>query len=134
MGNAEYMGQYLRTHTLHYTGPIPTQEYSLIEMKLLKLLLPLLVVASCSGFSLDSILGGAVQETEAEKPIDEIEEEEEAEEEEEDEAEALEDEEEVDEVEEEEEEDLEAAALEEEAEEEDEEEEEEDEEEEEEEE
>merc|ERR1711962_1411855 len=101
MGNAEYMGQYLRTHTLHYTGPIPTQEYSLIEMKLLKLLLPLLVVASCSGFSLDSILGGAVQETEAEKPIDEIEAEEEEEnneEEEEDEAEALEDEEEVDEV------------------------------------
>merc|ERR1712215_603421 len=107
---------------LHCTGPIPTQEYSLIEMKLLKLLLPLLVVASCSGFSLDSILGGAVQETEAEKPIDEIEaeeeeenNEEEADEEEEDEAEALEDEEEVDEVEEEEEEDeeeLEAAALE----------------------
>merc|ERR1711962_667171 len=107
MGNAEYMGQYLRTHTLHYTGPIPTQEYSLIEMKLLKLLLPLLIVASCSGFSLDSILGGAVQETEAEKPIDEIEaeeeeenNEEEEEEEEELEAEALEDEEEVDEVEE----------------------------------
>merc|ERR1712112_515224 len=109
-------------HTLHCTGPIPTHQYSLIEMKLLKLLLPLLVVASCSGFSLDSILGGAVQETEAEKPIDEIEaeeeeennqeeedqgeeeeeEEEEAEEEEEDEAEALEDEEEDDEVEEEE--------------------------------
>merc|ERR1712112_598201 len=92
-------------HTLHCTGPIPTHQYSLIEMKLLKLLLPLLVVASCSGFSLDSILGGAVQETEAEKPIDEIEaeeeeeeNEEEAEEEEEDEAEALEDEEEDDEV------------------------------------
>merc|ERR1712126_213986 len=98
-----------RTHTaLHCTGPIPTHQYSLIEMKLLKFLLPLLVVASCSGFSLDSILGGAVQETEAEKPINEIEaeeeeeeEEEEAEEEEEDEAEALEDEEEDDEVEEE---------------------------------
>merc|ERR1712112_97662 len=100
-------------HTLHCTGPIPTHQYSLIEMKLLKLLLPLLVVASCSGFSLDSILGGAVQETEAEKPIDEIEaeeeeenneeeeEQEEEEEEEEDEAEALEDEEEDDEVEEE---------------------------------
>merc|ERR1712098_927024 len=116
--------QYLRTHTaLHCTGPIPTQQYSLIEMKLLKFLLPLLVVASSSGFSLDSILGGAVQETEAEKPIDEMEEEEEeeADEEEEDEAEALEDEEEDDEVEEEEDEDeeeLEAAALEEEAEEE----------------
>merc|ERR1711872_642317 len=59
-------------HT-HCTGPIPSQEYSIIEMKLLRLLLPLLVVASCSGFSLDSILGGAAQETEAEKPIDEIE-------------------------------------------------------------
>merc|ERR1712112_442848 len=96
-------------HTLHCTGPIPTHQYSLIEMKLLKLLLPLLVVASCSGFSLDSILGGAVQETEAEKPINEIEAEEEEE--------NNEDEEE-----------LEAAALEEEAEEEDEEEEEEEEE------
>merc|ERR1711872_29496 len=63
-------------HT-HCTGPIPSQEYSFIEMKLLRLLLPLLVVASCSGFSLDSILGGAAQETEAEKPIDEIEAEEE---------------------------------------------------------
>merc|ERR1711881_560565 len=63
----------------HCTGPIPTHQYSLIEMKLLKLLLPLLVVASCSGFSLDSILGGAVQETEAEKPINEIEAEEEEE-------------------------------------------------------
>merc|ERR1712002_344028 len=85
----------------HCTGPIPSQEYSIIEMKLLRLLLPLLVVASCSGFSLDSILGGAAQDTEAEKPIDEIEaeeeegdqekeeeEEEEAEEEEEDEAES----------------------------------------------
>merc|ERR1712098_1007262 len=112
--------QYLRTHTaLHCTGPIPTQQYSLIEMKLLKFLLPLLVVASCSGFSLDSILGGAVQETEAEKPIDEIEaeeeeenneEEEEQEEEEEDEAEALEDEEEDDGVEEEEDEDEELEA------------------------
>merc|ERR1711962_1362704 len=105
----------------HCTGPIPTQEYSLIEMKLLKLLLPLLVVASCSGFSLDSILGGAAQETEAEKPVDEIEAEEEEEnnEEEEDQEE---------EEEEEDEEELEAAALEEEAEEEDEEEEEEEEE------
>merc|ERR1712180_348080 len=127
------MGVSQDTHTaLHCIGPIPTQDYSHIEMKLLKLLLPLLVVASCSGFSLDSILGGAVEETEAEKPIDEIEAEEEEEnneeeedqeeeeeeeeeeaDEEEDEAEALEDEEEVDEVEEEEEEDeeeLEAAA------------------------
>merc|ERR1711872_373654 len=105
-------------HT-HCTGPIPSQEYSFIEMKLLRLLLPLLVVASCSGFSLDSILGGAAQETEAEKPIDEIEaeeeegdnqeeedqeeeeeEEEEAEEEEEDEAEDEEDEEEEEEEEE----------------------------------
>merc|ERR1711872_575012 len=65
-------------HT-HCTGPIPSQEYSIIEMKLLRFLLPLLVVASCSGFSLDSILGGAAQETEAEKPIDEIEAEEEEE-------------------------------------------------------
>merc|ERR1712112_623775 len=98
-------------HTLHCTGPIPTHQYSLIEMKLLKLLLPLLVVASCSGFSLDSILGGAVQETEAEKPIDEIEaeeeeenneeeEQEEEEEEEEEEAEEEEEDEEDDEVEE----------------------------------
>merc|ERR1712114_65491 len=111
------MGISISGHT-HCTGPIPSQEYSIIEMKLLRLLLPLLVVASCSGFSLDSILGGAAQETEAEKPIDEIEaeeeegdnqeeedqEEEEEEEEEEDEAEALDDEEESDDVEEEEEE------------------------------
>merc|ERR1712098_410169 len=112
-------------HTLHCTGPIHTHQYSLIEMKLLKLLLPLLVVASCSGFSLDSILGGAVQETEAEKPINEIEddevEEEEDEDEEELEAAALEEEDE-------EEEELEAAALEEEAEEEEDEEEDEEEE------
>merc|ERR1712243_525095 len=106
-------------HTLHCTGPIPTHQYSLIEMKLLKLLLPLLVVASCSGFSLDSMLGGAVQETEAEKPINEIEAEEEEENNEEEEEQEEDDEEEEEEDEDEEE--LEAAALEEEAEEEDEE-------------
>merc|ERR1712002_740398 len=78
-----------------------TYTYLLLNMKLLKYLLPLLLVASCSGFSFNSLLGGAPEENQAEEKVEEIEtdmeeeEEEEADEEEEDEeADELEDEEE----------------------------------------
>merc|ERR1711962_1521308 len=84
-----------------------TYTYLLLNMKLLKYLLPLLLVASCSGFSFNSLLGGAPEENQAEEKVEEIEtdmeeeEEEEAdEEEEEEEADELEDEEEEEEEEE----------------------------------
>merc|ERR1711962_675549 len=76
---------------------IHTYTYLLLNMKLLKYLLPLLLVASCSGFSFNSLLGGAPGENPAEEKVEEIEtdmEEEEDEEEEEEEADELEDEEE----------------------------------------
>merc|ERR1711962_1900510 len=75
---------------------IHTYTYLLLNMKLLKYLLPLLLVASCSGFSFNSLLGGAPEENQAEKKVEEIETdmEEEDEEEEEEEADELEDEEE----------------------------------------
>merc|ERR1711953_1547359 len=78
------------------------------NMKLFKMLLPLLLVATCSGFSLNALLGGSAEEEPAvEQEVEEFEEdlEEEDMEEEEEEAEALEEEEEEDEEEDEEEED-----------------------------
>merc|ERR1712112_268614 len=76
-----------------------TYTHLLLNMKLLKYLLPLLLVASCSGFSFNSLLGGAQEENQAEEKVEEIEtdmeeEEEEADEEEADELEDEEDEEE----------------------------------------
>merc|ERR1712180_50099 len=105
---------------------IHTYTYLLLNMKFLKYLLPLLLVASCSGFSFNSLLGGAPEENQAEEKVEEIEtdmeeeEEEEVadEEEEEEEADELENEEEEEEEEaeeedeEEEEEDIETVALE----------------------
>merc|ERR1711962_1780070 len=81
---------------------IHTYTYLLLNMKLLKYLLPLLLVASCSGFSFNSLLGGAPEENQAEEKVEEIETDMEEEEEEEEEAEE----------EEEEEEDIETVALE----------------------
>merc|ERR1711962_1252594 len=71
-----------------------TYTYLLLNMKLLKYLLPLLLVASCSGFSFNSLLGGAPEENQAEEKVEEIETDMEEEEEEEEEADELEDEEE----------------------------------------
>merc|ERR1711962_1547003 len=52
---------------------IHTYTYLLLNMKLLKYLLPLLLVASCSGFSFNSLLGGAPEENQAEEKVEEIE-------------------------------------------------------------
>merc|ERR1712243_194691 len=94
---------------LRLVVPSPhTYTFLLLNMKLLKYLLPLLLVASCSGFSFNSLLGGAQEENQAEEKVEEIEtdmeEEEEEADEEEEEAEG--------EEEEEEEEDIETVALE----------------------
>merc|ERR1712112_327310 len=90
-----------------------TYTYLLLNMKLLKYLLPLLLVASCSGFSFNSLLGGAPEENQAEEKVEEIETDMEEEEEEANEEEEEEDEEEAEEEEEEEEEeDIETVALE----------------------
>merc|ERR1712112_555203 len=92
-----------------------TYTHLLLNMKLLKYLLPLLLVASCSGFSFNSLLGGAPEENQAEEKVEEIETDMEEEEEEADEDEDEEEEEEEEaeeEEEEEEEEDIETVALE----------------------
>merc|ERR1712098_431547 len=117
-----------RIHQYPYTytaGPYTIKKLVVLNMKLLKYLLPLLLVISCSGFSINSLDGEAVEQTEAEEKIDELEadmeeeeEMEDEEEEEEEEADELEDEEEEEEEEaeeeddEEEEEDIETVALE----------------------
>merc|ERR1712243_423248 len=86
------------------------------NMKLFKMLLPLLLVASCSGFSLNALLGGSAEEEQpaVEQQVEDFEEdleEEDEEEDEEEEAEALEEEEDEEEDEEEEDEEEEEEAL-----------------------
>merc|ERR1712098_613338 len=62
--------QYPYTYT---AGPYTTNKLVVLNMELLKYLLPLLLVVFCSGFSINSLDGEAVEQTEAEEKMDEVE-------------------------------------------------------------